>query len=233
MGLTLFVFLRISHLSGWKFINQVFSHSWSLLRFSCIFLTTDSGIQQTVIFKQFDLWCYTVWHIIDVCECVLARCIYVLATVVNLSKIDHRCSPNLSLIWFVPLWMIPASSSWTDLKRKKWHPARQHVHFVIYINDLPEDIESTTMIFADDTKIFREVTNHTAEWLGLCHSVHSATHYFSTCWCKPCHSDSLNSELSGQKFHNINMPGNIRLGVCQMIELTYSGFKFRQTLQKI
>ena len=35
MGLTLFVFLRISHLSGWKSIGQVFSHSWSLLRSSC------------------------------------------------------------------------------------------------------------------------------------------------------------------------------------------------------
>ena len=35
------------------------------------------------------------------------------------------------------------------------------VLFVIYINDLPEEIESTTMIFTDDTKMFREVTHHT------------------------------------------------------------------------
>ena len=33
--------------------------------------------------------------------------------------------------------------------------------FVINIKDMPEQIESTTIIFADDTKIFREVTNHT------------------------------------------------------------------------
>ena len=30
----------------------------------------------------------------------------------------------------------------------------------IFINDLPDKIESTTMIFADNTNIFREVTNH-------------------------------------------------------------------------
>ena len=35
MGLTLFVILRISHLAWWKFINQVSSHSWSLLVSSC------------------------------------------------------------------------------------------------------------------------------------------------------------------------------------------------------
>ena len=35
MGLSLFVILRISHFSGWKFIIQVSSHSVSLLRSSC------------------------------------------------------------------------------------------------------------------------------------------------------------------------------------------------------
>ena len=35
MGLILFVILSVSHLAGWKFINQVSSHSVSLLRSSC------------------------------------------------------------------------------------------------------------------------------------------------------------------------------------------------------
>ena len=29
--------------------------------------------------------------------------------------------------------------------------------FVIYINDMPECVDSTTYLFADDTKIFREI----------------------------------------------------------------------------
>jgi len=29
--------------------------------------------------------------------------------------------------------------------------------FVIYINDMPEMVESSTYLFADDTKIFREI----------------------------------------------------------------------------
>ena len=53
MGLTLFVILRlsVSHLAGWKFINHgLFPFGEPvevLLQAHCIFLATDSGIQQT------------------------------------------------------------------------------------------------------------------------------------------------------------------------------------------
>ena len=56
------------------------------------------------------------------------------------------------------------SSTWTDVESGiPQGCVLGPVLFVIYINDLPEEIESTTMIFTDDTKIFREVTKHTVQ----------------------------------------------------------------------
>ena len=56
------------------------------------------------------------------------------------------------------------SSPWTDVKLASCKAVCWvQYFFVININikDLPEEIESTTIIFAGDTKIFREVTNLT------------------------------------------------------------------------
>jgi hypothetical protein len=36
--------------------------------------------------------------------------------------------------------------------------------FVIYINDMPEMVESSTYLFADDTKIFREIREEKDEY---------------------------------------------------------------------
>ena len=36
-----------------------------------------------------------------------------------------------------------------------------HILFLIYINDLEDDISSKVLTFADDTKVFRNVTNDT------------------------------------------------------------------------
>ena len=36
-----------------------------------------------------------------------------------------------------------------------------HILFLIYINDLEDDISSKVLKFADDTKVFRKVTNDT------------------------------------------------------------------------
>ena len=94
---------------------SLFQGSIVLMKEECLNRLVSGSIEQTVICKYFDLWCYAVWHIIDICECALAGCIYVSATVVNLSKIGVQCSPNLLVIWFVPLWMT-ALSSWTDVK---------------------------------------------------------------------------------------------------------------------
>ena len=36
-----------------------------------------------------------------------------------------------------------------------------HIRFLIYMNDLEDDIPSKVLTFADNTKVFRKVTNDT------------------------------------------------------------------------
>ena len=35
--------------------------------------------------------------------------------------------------------------------------------FIIYINDLPNDVQSSAFLFADDTKLYRKISNQTDE----------------------------------------------------------------------
>ena len=72
--------------------------------------------------------------------------------------------------------------------------------FVIYINDLPEAINSDSLLFADYTKVFREITSKDDE-LALQSDIDSLQHS-SNKWLLQCHPDKCHVITLG-KFDNI------------------------------
>ena len=72
--------------------------------------------------------------------------------------------------------------------------------FVIYINDLPEAINSDSFLFADDTKVFREITSKD-DAFALQSDIDSLQHW-SNKWLLQFHPDKCHVLTLG-KFDNI------------------------------
>ena len=72
--------------------------------------------------------------------------------------------------------------------------------FVIYINDLPEAINSDSFLFADDTKVFREITSQD-DAFALQSDIDSLQHW-SKKWLLQFHPDKCHVLTLG-KFDNI------------------------------